>query len=123
MCGAFSILHPFRDKSELFNAGYNSPSFRPRYNARPGQRLPVILNSAPDRLELAVWGIRPRWKASAPIINARAESLTSKVVFFEPFQRRRCVIPADGFYEWAETSSGKVPYRFQLKTRKLFYFA
>ena len=123
MCGAFSILHPFRDASQRFNVGYNGPALPPRYNARPGQLLPVILNTAPRVIQLALWGITPPWQTSRPIINARAESLETKPTFTKSFRERRCLILADGFYEWGMVDGSKIPFRFVLKTKQLFAFA
>lgn len=71
MCGAFSIIHPFRDQSGRFNAGYNGAPFPPHYNARPTQHLPVILNTKPDEIVLAKWGITPKWPGAKLLINAR----------------------------------------------------
>lgn len=124
MCGAFSILHPFREGWDRpFNAGYNGISIPPRYNARPGQKLPVILNTKPNEFQLVLWGYMPNWDKARPIINARKDSLDTKVTFEESFRKRRCIIPADGFYEWAIVKGKKIPFRFQLKTQKIFAFA
>ncbi|MCL5666183.1 MAG: SOS response-associated peptidase [Patescibacteria group bacterium] len=124
MCGAFSILHPFKELGSPFNAGYNGPDLGPKPNARPGQMLPVILNSEPDEVKLALWGVKPAWKKTGgAIINTRKESLETKSVFMESFHKRRCLIPADGFYEWAQIASKKVPYLFRLKSKNIFAFA
>lgn len=123
MCGAFSILHPFRDLSGRFNAGYNEISFPPRYNARPSQKLPVILNTDPKEIILATWGYMPPWSTSQGIINARKESLDTKPMYFDAIEHRRCLILADGFYEWAKMNKKKVPFRFTLKNEEPFAFA
>ncbi len=123
MCGAFSIVHPFRDISGRFNAGYNGPKLPLHYNARPTQQLPVIVNYVPDRIVLAKWGMTPAWKSGKPIINARAETLTTKPMFYKSFLERRCLVLADGFFEWGKVGAKKVPFRFTLRTKELFVFA
>jgi len=125
MCGAFSITYPFKagwDKP--FNAGYNfQKPFEPSYNARPGQSLPVILNTRPDDIQLVNWGLKPKWLKGKMLINVRDDSLATKPLFQKDLRERRCIIPADGFYEWATTEGKKIPFRFVLKTKKLFAFA
>ena len=123
MCGAFSILHPFRDVSGRFNAGYNGTPLPPRYNARPSQFLPVILNRDPNEIVLAKWGLTPKWPGARMLINARADSLATKAMYHEALRNRRCLILADGFYEWGKKDGKKIPYRFQLRTKTLFAFA
>jgi putative SOS response-associated peptidase YedK len=123
MCGAFAILHPFKEVGRQFNAGYNDLDLPPRYNARPGQKLPVILNSTPQNVCLALWGITPSWSNGKAIINTRKESLDTKVMFADSFKNRRCVIPADAFYEWAVINGKKIPYLFRMKTKSIFGFA
>ncbi len=123
MCGAFAILHPFREEGRPFNAGYNGFDMPPRYNARPGQKLPVILNTKPDTMQLALWGITPTWSKGKPIINARRDSLENKITFAESYRLRRCIIPADAFYEWGIVKGLKIPFLFRLKTKSTFGFA
>lgn len=82
MRGAFSILHPFRDVSGRFNASYNGPPLPLRYNTRPIQHLPVILNRAPGEIILAKWGIAPKWTGikmlkSATILLLQGVSITA----------------------------------------------
>lgn len=126
MCGAFSILHPFRDISKRFNAGYNEPSDKPRYNVRPSQHIPVILNTAPKQITHALWGIHPVYDRTNKMffINARDDSL-QKPTWKSMLNEKRCLIPADGFYEWQKINNPKtkVPYRFELKSNDLFAFA
>ncbi|MDX5422138.1 MAG: SOS response-associated peptidase [Hymenobacteraceae bacterium] len=98
-----------------------------RYNAAPSQLLPVITNEAPDTLQFFSWGLLPHWAREKGYkhksINARAESLTEKPTFRELINSRRCLVPADSFYEWRATSAGKQPYRILLKSEELFCFA
>ena len=122
MCGAFSILHPFKELGLPFNAGYNGPNLPPKYNARPGQNLPVIFNEKPGEIQIALWGIKPSWSKTM-IINTRKESLNTKSFYKKAFQTQRCIIPADGFYEWAMIDGKKIPYYFRLKDKSIFGFA
>ncbi len=126
MCGAFSILHPFRDLSTRFNAGYNESFENPRYNIRPSQPIPVILNTNPTEIVFANWGIHPSYDKTNKMffINARNDSL-QKFTWKRMLAEQRCLIPADGFYEWQKLNSPKVkvPYRFELKNKELFAFA
>lgn len=123
MCGAFAILHPFKEVGRPFNAGYQDLDLPPKYNARPGQKLPVILNSNPSEIKLVNWGIRPSWGQGKMIINARQEGLQTKMTFAQSFRQRRCIIPADAFYEWGEIAGKKYPFLFRLKDQSTFGFA
>ena len=127
MCGAFSILHPFREIGRHFNAGYNDELTKSpqRYNIRPSQAIPVIFNTEPATISLAFWGIHPTYDKTKKmfLINARSDSL-SKPTWKHLLQAQRCLIPADGFYEWQKgEGKTKIPYRFELKQQALFAFA
>src|SRR5262249_14851880 len=118
MCGAFSLHFPVSVIYDRFTVGGRG-SFAPRYNARPSQILPIILNTKPDKLTPAFWGLTLDWgDKSHFVINTRKESL-EKPYAFDSLKHRRCLIPADGFYEWQKTGGTKTPYRFQLRTKKL----
>jgi len=123
MCGRYSIAAEPEQIEERFGATFAEPMGR-RYNAAPSQTLPVILNQEPERIRLVSWGINPWWlKRSRPdgLINVRVETLRDK--FREDLAERRCLVLADGFYEWAKTPDGKVPYRFVRSDRAPFAFA
>lgn len=126
MCGAFSILHPFRDLSQRFNAGYNDQPVDPRYNVRPSQPIPTILNFEPRQIVYTQWGIHPSYDKAGKLffINARDDSM-SKPTWKKMVQKQRCLILADGFYEWQKKPSSKVkvPYRFELTSKEPFAFA
>ena len=110
----------------------------PRYNIAPTQDVPVIVErqNGPEVVMLR-WGLVPSWSPEVSnsragsagaaglggLINARAETLEQKPSFAESFQRRRCLIPADGFYEWKRSGKWKQPYFFQMKDESLFAFA
>ena len=101
---------------------------KPRYNIAPTQEAPVIVQAAGKRtLELFRWGLIPWWANDPAIgnrmINARAETLAEKPVFKQLLVGRRCLVLADGFYEWRKEGKEKVPMRFMLKSGEPFAFA
>jgi len=120
MCGRFIITDPDQGMSALF--GYNGPplGMAPRYNVAPTQSVPVVrLNARGGRgMAKLRWGLVPAWakdvKIGAQMINARAETVTEKPAFRAAFKTRRCLIPADGFYEWKADGKTKQPYRVVL---------
>jgi putative SOS response-associated peptidase YedK len=126
MCGAFSIIHPFRDLSQKYNAGYNEKETEPRYNVRPGQPIATILNTNPAEIIYTMWGIRPHYDKTGKLffINARNDSML-KPTWKKMATEQRCLILADGFYEWQKQTGSKlkIPYRFELKTQLPFSFA
>lgn len=102
--------------------------YKPRYNAAPTQLLPVITNTSPKGLSFFYWGIIPGWSKnksiSTKLINAMAETLNEKASFKNSLKSRRCIVPADGYYEWKRISKkGKVPYRIILNNNEPFSFA
>jgi putative SOS response-associated peptidase YedK len=112
MCGRYSLFTPAEELEERFGASFPRP-VEPRYNCAPGQQLPVVAGDEPDRFSFKGWGLVPSWAddSSTSFINARAETVREKRSFAEPFESRRCLVPADGFYEWVEEEGGKQPYR------------
>lgn len=124
MCGRFTLRHPKRVRAwgipspELFESA-------PRFNVAPSQKVWTVKETEHGRvLELSDWGLVPRWsKEKAGVINARAETLEDKPSFSESFHRRRCLIPADGFYEWKKLGKERQPYYFQLRDEAPFAFA
>jgi len=124
MCGRYTIFALDTDVKERFGATPRTP-LEPRYNAAPSQDLPVIRNDSPTEITHLRWGLIPRWAddRGTNFINARAETLREKRSFAEPFSQRRCLVLADGFYEWAETENGKQPYRVTLDDGDLFCMA
>lgn len=125
MCGAYSLSTDFGKLTKRFKAKPPKVSYPKRYNIRPSQPLVTILNTDPEQMVLAEWGITPFWDKTGKkqIINARKDSL-EKPTFKQSFLERRCLILADGFYEWkAESSKSKTPYRFILKSEEPFAFA
>ncbi|MCI1188046.1 SOS response-associated peptidase [Hymenobacter sp. DH14] len=126
MCGRYSFIAPAPTIEQRFDAKFAEPA-SPSYNAAPSQRLPVITNAAPDQIQLLQWGLVPAWSrdpAGGPKpINARAETLAEKPSFRMLLARRRCLVLADGFYEWQATPAGKVPHRILLRDEQPFAFA
>lgn len=128
MCGRFARTSSIDTFAQLFQA-QGTVELAPSYNIAPTQDLLVARTNADGLRELAIlhWGLIPHWsKGPDPkysMINARADTLTSKPAYREPFKRRRCLIAADGFYEWAKTEHGKQPYYIHLRGRKPFAFA
>lgn len=121
MCGRFTLRSVDRIRIALENR-VQLEQVVPRYNIAPTQ--PVITVVANDQVLELVWGLIPNWsKEPIPIINARAETLDKKASFKESFERRRCLILADGFYEWRRTGKAKKAFFFQLKDGRAFAFA
>jgi putative SOS response-associated peptidase YedK len=125
MCGRYTLFTPEPDLVDRFDATPDR-SIDPRYNCAPGQALPVITDEAPDRMQFFEWGFVPSWfdsEGDTGFINARSETVREKRSFREAFERRRCLVPADGFYEWVEASSGKRPYRVAFEDDRPFAMA
>lgn len=127
MCGRYSLSKSKIELEERFQAEM-LPDFQPRYNIAPTQLVPVITSQSPKGFSFFYWGITPDFGKNKPVaqklINARAELVNDKISFKSSFEKRRCLIPADGFYEWKKLGKKtKIPYRFTLKEDELFAFA
>jgi putative SOS response-associated peptidase YedK len=129
MCGRFTLTI---DPGEIIGAfpGISVPSqFQPRYNIAPSQPVAVITNAEPLNLTYHTWGLIPAWAKDPAIgnrmINARAETLSEKPAFRNAIRRRRCLILADGFYEWQSVGDKKrkMPHYFFFIDHRLFCFA
>ena len=114
MCGRFAISVDANELQTHFALDVPS-DFSPRYNAAPGQRLPIVTNE----MIMASWGLHGNFS----LINARAESVKEKPSFADAFKHRRCLIPATGFFEWKTVGSSKLPFYFALESKELFAFA
>jgi putative SOS response-associated peptidase YedK len=115
---------------EYFDAVSDVQDWAPRYNIAPTQPIPVIRQNPKEpvrELSLVRWGLIPSWakdsSVAAKMINARSETAATKPAFGDALKSRRCLIPADGFYEWAKTAKGKQPYCFEVNDGQLFAFA
>jgi len=120
MCGRYSLFTPAEALADRFGVDVE---WSPQYNCAPGQALPVV--TADDQMRTQQWGLVPSWadQASTDLINARAETLTEKPSFADAFEQRRCLVPADGFYEWVDRSAGKRPYRVAFEDDRAFAMA
>ncbi|WP_396612538.1 SOS response-associated peptidase [Haloferax sp. S1W] len=126
MCGRYTLFTPPEDLRERFGATPTRP-MEPRYNCAPGQELPVVTNEAPDEFRFLKWGLVPSWADSASVgndrINARAETVARKRSFADAYESRRCLVPADGFYEWVDRGGAKQPYRVAFEDDRPFAMA
>ena len=128
MCGRFSLTTAPEAMRELFGFE-NLPNLAPRYNIAPTQDVAVVRQAAGGERELVLlrWGLVPSWTRDtahpAPMINARAETVGEKPAFRGAFRARRCLVPADGFYEWRREDGGKQPFRIGFADGGLFAFA
>lgn len=127
MCGRF-IIKSDPEAIRLLLGYEEQPNFPPRYNIAPTQPIPLVRSEHGIRhFALARWGFIPSWvkdpKQFSLIINARLEGIIEKPSFRAAMKRRRCLIPADGFYEWKKEGKGKRPYFIHPRDRKPFAFA
>lgn len=127
MCGRFTLHHPIAKIAQRFSVPEFSLPFGPRYNIAPSQNVTAIIQT--DQREFAdfKWGLLPFWakdpKIGNKLINARAETLSEKPSFKYALAKRRCLIPADGWYEWKKQTGGNQPYYLRRKDGELFAFA
>lgn len=131
MCGRFTQHNEEDEFEDRFN--FSNPSgilFNKRFNIAPSQSVPVVVVQEDNRLlKLMRWGLVPFWAKEASIgykmINARAETITEKASFKNPLKKKRCLVPASGFYEWIKTQkkSTKTPLYFRLRNKEPFAFA
>jgi putative SOS response-associated peptidase YedK len=124
MCGRYRLTRAEK-MAQYFDAEFTG-ELRPRYNIAPTQPVPVVRATDSGRVLSSMrWGLIPSWAKDASLsqINARSETILDKPAFKESAERRRCLIPADGFYEWRRTSNTKQPFHFGMKDDSLFAFA
>jgi putative SOS response-associated peptidase YedK len=129
VCGRITATFEFSDIRVRWNLDGDLPKYTPRFNVAPetSPNIPVIIrDESGNHCRLMHWGLIPSWAKDPTIgnrmINARAESLTEKPAF-KDLGSRRCIIPADGFYEWRKEGRRKVPMWVYLKSRELFGLA
>src|ERR1700712_60768 len=127
MCGRFVITSAPEALRRLF--GYiDQPNFPPRYNVAPTQPVPVVIvGNGARQFRLMRWGFIPAWvkdpRGFALLINARAETVLDKPAFKNAVRRRRCLIPANGYYEWSQSEARKRPYFIHPRDDQPFGFA
>jgi len=130
MCGRYRLSRRAEILASYFYAEYEGMDWEARYNIAPTQTVPVIRQDPQEpvrRASLMRWGLVPYWAKDASVgykmINARSETAAEKPAFKESLQRRRCLIPADAFYEWQKAGKSKQPYCFEMMQREPFAFA
>ena len=129
MCGRFTLATPDQDLVVQFNLP-DIPDLQPRYNIAPTQPVAAVRvpTSGGDReLVMLHWGLIPFWAKDpdlgARLINARSETVAERPAFRAAFRRRRCLVPADGFYEWQKQNGTKQPFFIHLQDGRPFAFA
>ena len=129
MCGRFTLTSPDQDLAVQFNLPA-IPSLEPRYNIAPTQLVAAVRETrdgAGRELAMLRWGLIPFWAKDPAIgsrmINARSETAAEKPAFRAAFRRRRCLVLADGFYEWQKQNGSKQPYYIRLREGKTFAIA
>lgn len=130
MCGRFTLTVTWEELMTryLIDPEMTSPFHIPRYNIAPTQMVTAIIHDGnANRIGQLQWGLVPSWakdsSAGSKMINARSETLEDKPAFRIPFYRKRCLIPADGFYEWQKNGTSKQPFRIGLTSGEIFSMA
>lgn len=127
MCGRYSLTASLDELARRFDFDSNRDDFEPRYNIAPTQQVLAVVGGDARRAGFIRWGLIPQWaksdSAGPPIINARAETVAEKPTFRDSLRRRRCLILADGFYEWQKMGDAKRPMRVALRSGEPFAFA
>jgi putative SOS response-associated peptidase YedK len=127
MCGRFVRSSPVSTLVEIFHAAPAPIEISQSFNVAPSQDIVIINNTGKRELIKCRWGFLPPWikdlSDGSPMINARAETIDEKPSFKEAFKKQRCLIIADGFYEWKREKQKMIPYYIRLKTVKPFGFA
>ena len=129
MCGRFSLSHQIQEVLQSFELDVDAGlDVKPSYNIAPTQQIVTVWQEeGTAKAGTMRWGLIPFWMKSfpksAPMINARAETVKEKPAFRAAYKKRRCLIPADGFYEWKKLDQGKQPYFIHGPGNEIFAFA
>jgi putative SOS response-associated peptidase YedK len=130
MCGRYRLSRRKQLIEEYFGSAPWDDDWSPRYNIAPTQPVPVVRQHPKEpirQISLMKWGLIPSWAKDPSIatgtINAKSETAATKPAFRDPLRFRRCLIPANGFYEWKRAGSSKQPYCFEVREGELFAFA
>ncbi|WP_202077376.1 SOS response-associated peptidase [Caldalkalibacillus salinus] len=128
MCGRFTLYSPLQLLYDRFYIDHADFMFESQYNIAPSQQVLAVVNDGEkNRMGYLKWGLIPRWakdeKIGNKLINARAETIHEKPSFKTAYKKRRCLIPADGFYEWKKEGGQKLPMYVRLKEQAPFAFA
>ena len=124
MCGRYSLQRTLENLKNRYGVSTEQVSFSPRPEIFPSNEAPVVIAPGEEnrQLKLFHWGFSPSF-ASTLIINARGETIEKKATFKKSFYNKRCLVPADAFFEWKNTGDGKVKYKISLKNRPLLSMA
>lgn len=126
MCGRYSFSHSKEKAEKRFNVKLTEP-WKPRYNVAPTQTVPVITNTNPSEFSFFRWGFIPNWslndKVATNLINARGETVLTKIPFKQAIRSQRCLVPADGFFEWQKQGKARIPFRITLNSDEAFALA
>ena len=127
MCGRFSLTADLGELARRFEFDGNLLDLEPNYNVAPTQNVLTVIGGENRRGGFIRWGLIPHWAKTASIgsrmINARAETVAQRPAFRDAFRRRRCLVLADGFYEWQRAGSVKKPMRIVMESGEPFAFA
>ena len=130
MCGRYRLSRRKQVLEQQYGTDPWDDDWSPRYNIAPTQPVPIVRQhpKEPVRLlSLVPWGLIPSWAkdttGAARMINARSETVATLPAFASPFKFQRCLVPADGFYEWKRTGRAKQPYCFEVHEGEVFAFA
>ena len=127
MCGRFVQFSSIRTLENYFNIQTTPNEVVPSYNIAPTQKIPVIVKKEDYHLQRMYWGLVPSWaknlSSASRLTNARAETVATKPSFRAAFKKRRCLIPADGFFEWKGEKGKKQPWFISLPSGQPFAFA
>ena len=129
MCGRYTLTAPSESLAEMLPRLEITDGISPRYNIAPTQEVAVVPNNGEKRMQYFRWGLIPSWakdpKIGNRMINARSETLAEKPSFRTAYKRRRCLVLADGYYEWRGEGDGgpKTPYYIRMESEKPFAFA
>lgn len=127
MCGRYTLTVDPADLRDMLELGELPADLHPRYNIAPTQPVAVVTSADDRKVEMFQWGLIPSWSKDPSIgsrmINARTETLQEKPAYRASFARKRCLILADGFFEWKQIDKSKRPFFIQLQAREPFAFA
>jgi putative SOS response-associated peptidase YedK len=130
MCGRYRLSRRKQFIEEYFESAPWDEDWSPRYNIAPTQPVPAIRQHPKEpvrQISTMRWGLVPHWAKDASsttgTINARSETAATKPTFRDPLRLRRCLVPADGFYEWKRNGTSKQPFCFEVNESELFAFA
>ncbi|TAK49642.1 MAG: SOS response-associated peptidase [Saprospiraceae bacterium] len=127
MCGRFSLVTSKKKLQQELPFVETGDTFLVSYNIAPMQHAYVVTNDNPGRLQYITWGLVPHWsvngKNTGRLINARREGIDGKPSFRIPIRKRRCLVPADSFYEWRKEGFKNTAYRIMMQNQGLLFFA